>query len=170
MNWKKLIAGTLIFGSATVIFLYLKKQYQLITDSCIKFAGVRNVKINMQDFRMTLLLAYLNKSEISVELIEQFYEVYVNDILASTVSSKIATHIPAQDKANLKLEMAFNPKNLLIAGLQNINQLIFNQDELMIRITGTMKTKAGLITANVPFEYADSLANMSRPSDTPVKC
>lgn len=169
-NWIKIIVGTALVSGAVLIGLYFRKQYQLLYNSCIKFAGLRNVKLSFQQVKMTILLAYFNKSAIAVEITSQAYDVYVNNMLAATVESKTPTMVPSSDKALLALDIQFKPKDLLMAGLQNINQLLFNHSAMVIKFSGVIKVKAGIISTTIPYEYEDTLANMTKPSEVPTEC
>jgi LEA14-like dessication related protein len=164
-NIRKILAGALIVGAGTIVVTYFQRQAKLLYNSCIKFRGVKQIKVSLQNFSMTLLLDYKNKSDISLMLVKQTYQIYVNGFLASTITSKEKTKIISHQTATLRLEVEFKPKDLLAAGLKNIEQILLDKEGIVIEVKGKMTVQTGIIFySDLPFTEKMTLGELMHPS------
>lgn len=170
-NWKKIFAGTLLAGAGAMMFIYFQRQAKLLYDSCIKFGGVKNIHASLTDFQATITLNYMNKSDLSIELTKQHYDIYFNGMLAITISSNVRTKIGSHQTAPLDLNIKFNPKDLLVAGLKNLDQIILDRDSIKIGIKGKFSAQAGIVTVNnISYDEEMTIGEMLHPTEPSAPC
>jgi hypothetical protein len=73
--------------------------------------------------------------------------------------------IQAKSDAIIKLDVEFNPKDLLKAGLTNIEPILYDNEKLVITTKGTLSAKTGIVTlTKFPFSVDITLKELLEPS------
>lgn len=144
----KIILGSAIVLTGVGIVAYFTRQAKLLAKSCYTMAGVIIQEISFNNVKFTLLLNVKNKSEIPFTVKNQRYKVYVNGLLVSEISQPEKTEIEGNSAKILKLDVEFNPQDLLRAGITNIEPLLYDKNRLIIDLKGYMAIQSGLVTVN----------------------
>jgi len=161
----KMVVGiTLALGGVTLIN-YFAQQIKKLKDSCYKLIGIRNLKMKGgDDLSMTIIVSFENKSDLTVELIKQEYDVSINDKYVATFKSPLDIKVKAHEKTPIEIDIKISPKQLLVAGLTNLEGLLFDKSKLRVGLDGKITAKAGImIVKDMPFKAQWTLAELLTP-------
>ena len=147
LNKKYLLFGAIgvaLIGIAT----YVATQYKLLQNACFVVAGAIVNKLSLAQVKFTLLLNVKNNSDIDFVITNQQYDVYVNEMLVSKVDNPEKAEILSNGSTTFKINVDFNPQDLLRAGLENIEKLLLDKDKLVIEIIGRLSLRSGIVILN----------------------
>lgn len=167
---KKMIVLAVVATAITAIGVYFKKQLSLLKDSCSLIAGGVIHEISFNKIYFTLILKIKNKSDITVIAKKINLNVYVNNLLVSKITQNENQKIVSKTYSNFNVNIDFNPKDLLKAGLKNIEAILTETDTLAIRVEGTMSIESGALMVNsIPIQEKFTLKELTS-SDKKTKC
>lgn len=142
---KVIIGGGLALLSVMVM-AYLHKQAQALYNACFTMAGVVVHTISFDKMDFDVLMSIKNKSDISFNITNQNYLIYVNKMLVATISNPENVTVYSRGISTTKINVQFNPQDLLQKGLENISKLIKNKDTLVVEIKGTISIGVGFVS------------------------
>lgn len=140
---KWILVGLLGIGGIA-LGIYIYKQISLLKDYCYTTMGAIIDKISFNKIKFTLLFSVKNKSDVDITITDQNYLVYVNGMLVSKVYRETKNEILANGKSVFKLDVEFNPQDLLRAGLTNIQSLLSDKSKMEIELKGSLGIKSGI--------------------------
>jgi len=165
-----LIIGALIVAGLGSL-AYLKKQFNLIKDSCYTISGGIIHTLGLTNIKMTIFFKIVNESDITIKLSDMIFNIYVNNIFVTKISKPEEQVIFSKNEAIIQLEVQFNPVDLLKAGIKNIQSIIYDKEKLIINIKGTFSAKTGGVKLrNFPIDEKITLKELTTPSNTNKKC
>lgn len=141
------IGGTAALG-IILLSAWVAKQAKALYDACFTVAGAVIHTISMDKMDMDLLVNISNKSDVSFTVTNQNYQVYINKMLVAVISNNENTKVVAKGNTTMKINVKFNPQDLLKKGIENIANLIRNKDSLVVEIKGTISIGKGLVSFN----------------------
>ncbi|PIZ50436.1 hypothetical protein COY27_07175 [Candidatus Woesearchaeota archaeon CG_4_10_14_0_2_um_filter_33_13] len=141
------IGGTAVLA-IVILSAWVAKQAKALYDACFTVAGAVIHTISIDKMDMDLLINIANKSDVSFTLTNQNYQVYINKMLVATVNNKENTTVVSQGNTTMKINIKFNPQDLLKKGIENIANLIKNKDSLVVEIRGSISIGKGLVSFN----------------------
>lgn len=155
------IAGALL-GLASV-GLYLKVQFSKIYKARWFVGGVKNLKIAADKVSFILLYNIDNKSDLSVLVSEQNYDIFINGVFVSKVSNPTDVKIISHGVSSIPLYVNFAPRDIILAGVINLNDLIKDKANIGIKIKGNLSLKAGIINLKkYQFEVEFKLSDLTK--------
>lgn len=168
---KRWIAFGIVILALGGITWYVIRQVNLLYNYCYAISGAIIKKISLDVVKFTILLKIQNRSDITLNLGRQEYLIYINEIYVTKVTYTEPKKLVSKTSETFPINVEFNPKDLLKAGLQNIQNIIFDKSKLIIGIKGKINAKAGLVSVNdLTIEYNLSLAEMLEPSPENEQC
>jgi len=141
------IGGTAVLA-LLLLSAWVTKQAKALYDACFTVAGAVIHTISMDKMDMDLLINIANKSDVSFTVTNQNYQVYINKMLVATVNNKENTTVVSQGNTTMKINVKFNPQDLLKKGIENIANLINNKESMVIEIRGFISIGKGLVSFN----------------------
>lgn len=166
--------GLIIGGLALAgigILAYFKKQWDLVYNACYTIAGGVVHTLGFNNVNITLFFKVVNESDITIELSDMVFNIYVNKMFVSKVLKPDVQMLYSKSNAIIKIDFQFNPKDLLRAGLTNIESILYDKDKLIITTKGTFSAKTGIVKLrNFPFDESITLTEIMTPSTAPKKC
>jgi LEA14-like dessication related protein len=171
INWKQVGLGVVLLGIATYTIVYFRKQAQLLKKSCFTFAGGVIHKLGLNDALITIMLRVKNLSDIDVKILNQNYDVLINDIYVTNIKNSQEVLLRAGTASILELNIQFSPMQLVKMGLKNIETLLFNKEKMLITIKSNLSVGSSFIFMNnIEFVTKQSLAEYLAPSDESFVC
>jgi LEA14-like dessication related protein len=164
-----------IIGGVTIgvigLTYYLYRQLNKLYDYCYAMSGAVIKKFTLNQISLTLMIKLKNNSDITVELGEQNYNVYINDYYVGTVKyTKPATWY-GKSVLTFPVDVEFQPQDLLKAGMKNIQALIADKSKIIIKIEGFVNAKSGILNIkDFKFDYTMSLADLLSPTEPSLSC
>ena len=166
-----LIIGGIVATIFAAIGIYAYNQYKLLYNYCYAMTGAVIKSFGLNKISITIMVKLKNRSDITIELGDQSYDVFINDYYISTIKyTKPATWY-SKSSVTFPLDIEFSPKELLKAGLKNIQEFITDKNKIIIKIDGFVNAKAGVISIkDLKFNYEMSLAELLAPSEEIEAC
>jgi LEA14-like dessication related protein len=160
---QKLIGGGLILG-LLLLGGYFARQFTILKNSCYAVVGVVLHELGLKKVRMTVLTKIQNKSDITINITQQKYDIYVNKLLAANFQTNKPIQLLANTETILPIEIEFNPTDLLQKGVKDIQNLLVDKSKLIITTKGVLTVGAGIVNIkNLPVETSMTLAEMMAP-------
>lgn len=155
---KYLIAG--IIGVVTIAGAVAYLQYKKLMNYVLTFRSVKIKKIALDEFNFDLFFNLENKGDIGYEIVNQSYDVYLNDVFVTRLSNVSSTPIAANSISPLGLNIKFNPCQALNKLGFNLVTMFKGNDKLIITIDMKLKLKIWGIPLSIPYVYKSSLKDM----------
>jgi LEA14-like dessication related protein len=160
----RLIIGGLAVAGITLL-LYLRRQYNLLYNAVYTISGGIIHNLGLDKVKMTLFLKIANESDLMIEISNLDLSIYVNKMFITRIKRPEKQVIQAKSDAIIKLDVEFNPKDLLKAGLTNIEPILYDNEKLVITTKGTLSAKTGIVTlTKFPFSVDITLKELLEPS------
>ncbi len=164
-----IIAGLL--GSATGLYIYFKKQFTKLADSCYTISGGIIHSISLENVNITLLFNIKNTSDLEIQIENIVFNIYVNNMFVTKILKKQKQTLLSNQPLSFQLDCEFSPRDLLKAGLTNLTTLLTNKNNLIINIKGTFDASMSVVKLkNYAFDEKISLADLTKPKQNPSKC
>ena len=171
MDWKKaLIVGGLLTAAAG-LYVYFKRQFQILYDSCYTITGGVVHSLGIDKVKISLFFKIVNKSDLTITVSNMNFNIYVNTMFVTNIKRVEPVTIYSKSEEIIKLDFEFNPKDLLKAGISNIQPILFDKEKLVITTKGTFTAETGIVKLNnFKFDEKITLKELLEPSPTPKKC
>ena len=157
---RNIVAGVLIVGVVGLVG-YLGKQFHTLYNSCYAVVGAVIHKFSLDDVRITLMVRIENKSDLTVKLTKQHYNVYINNMQVASFYNENPVKLVSHSTQTLPIDVNFNPSDLLKKGITNITDLLGDKSKLIIGIRGSLTITSGIAKVdNLPVETSMSLKEM----------
>jgi hypothetical protein len=175
MNITPKLRNGLIIGGILVAFtslaVYMKKQYDLIKESCYTISGGIIHSLAMDSVKITLFFKFVNDSDITIKLSDMNFNIYVNKMFVTKIVRSQEQTVLSKANTIIRLDFDFNPKDLLRAGITNIEPIIYDKEKLVISIKGTFSAQTGIIKLKkFPILEDITLKELMTPSSKEKKC
>lgn len=148
---KYIVAGAIGVVTLTGAALYL--QYRRLMDYS---ASVKNIKVNsfqQNNVDIDLILSLLYKANISFEILEQTYVVYINNKPVTTVTGKKQIKI-SKGENDIPVNIKFDPEASLksLGGTSGILGMLTNINKIRLKVEIRLKVRLfGLIPVSIPY-------------------
>jgi LEA14-like dessication related protein len=136
---KKILAAS--GAIAGVYLLYLARQFYVVYNSPYKVSRVliKNLTLNAVD--LVLYLSITNKSDLTITVYGQHYDVLVNGTKVANVDSKNVMTLQKNNTSTLPVAMSFAPDFLLKTSLLNLATALTDKSKINIQIKGYVSAK-----------------------------
>lgn len=161
---KKIVWGTAIVTTGVALALagrWVYKQLQKMEDYDLDYERLVIKEYSKSRLVMDLAMKFTNRSNLSVTLAKQEYDVYANGIYLTTVKNDAPNTIQANSSSLVGSRIDVNPAEILAKGILNPIELFTSPKKLKIKIV--MKYKVKVLFFNVPIPeivYEDTLYNI----------
>lgn len=166
--------GLIIGGLAVAtigVMMYFKRQFTLLSNACYTIAGGVVHSLGLDSVKITLFFKVVNESDLTIEISDMVFNIYVNKMFVTKVLKPDAQTLYSKSDTIIKLDFEFSPKDLLRAGITNIEPILFDKEKLVVEIKGTYSAKTGVVKLrNFPFDESITLKELLTPSTIPKKC
>ena len=166
--------GLIIGGLAVAtigVMMYFKRQFTLLSNACYTIAGGVVHSLGLDSVKITLFFKVVDESDLTIEISDMVFNIYVNKMFVTKVLKPDAQTLYSKSDTIIKLDFEFSPKDLLRAGITNIEPILFDKEKLVVEIKGTYSAKTGVVKLrNFPFDESITLKELLTPSTIPKKC
>ena len=159
MDKKYLIAGAIGLVTITGAFAYL--QYKRLMNYVIKVGKITINKISLNNIDFNLILNFYNKIDISFDIKNQMYDIYLNNVFIAKVQNQSTNKINAKSVSQIGLNIKFDPsKAVKKLGVGTLD-LLSKPDKIMLKVDIKLKVKLYMFTINLPFVFESSLKDLT---------
>lgn len=150
-----------LWGGAIALLGYtafwLNKQIKKLQDFKLTFKKVKVNRFNEKELDFDAFYDYTNNSDIDIHLSSQEYDIYVNEVYATTLKNYAENTL----KANSVSPLAFNV-NLKFADLDkklrvNYFNMVTQPKEVKIKIVMKWKVRLGFVKIPVSYTWETNL-------------
>lgn len=157
------------FGIATMV--HFKNQYNKILNACYTISGGVIHTLGLAKVKITLFFKVVNESTLTIEISDMVFDIYVNNMFITKITKPDAQTIYSHSDAVVQLDFEFNPKDLLRAGIANIEPILVDKEKLVIELKGTFSGKTGALKfKQFPINEKITLKELLTPSGNKKKC
>lgn len=156
----KLGLGIAVVGILAFTVNYLMKQVRLLVNTEFEMSGTTINKLSLQEISITLWWRVVNKSDISINISEQVYDIYINGIFIKKVGNAIPVKIKARDETKIPTYVVFAPKDLMVLGFDNMGKFLTKdgRKDLELQVVGSMSVSTDVFEVKkFPIEFKDSI-------------
>ncbi len=155
-----LIGGTVVLGVLAIV-RYLYVQWDTLYNSCYAVVGGIIHEFGLKQVRITLMIAIENKSDLTLKVTHQSYDIYINDMQVANFSSNKTLRLLSKSTEILPINVEFNPTDLLKKGVKNIASLLGDKSKFIIKTKGVITVSSGIATVkDLPIETEMSLKEL----------
>lgn len=159
----------LIFGGLAIaaisLYAYFKRQYNLLYNSCYAITGGVIHSLGLDKVKISLFFKIVNESDLTIEISNMDFNIYVNNMFVTKIVKNPPQTLLSKSDAVIKLDVEFNPADLLRAGLSSIEPILYDKEKLVITTKGTFSAKTGIVTLKkFPFSYDITLKELLEPT------
>lgn len=165
--------GLIVVG----LIIQAKRQMALLMDYCykIKPKSFKLIGLSKAGIKFSLSVLLKNQSDVSATINGYSFDVYVNDIPLTKVSSEKESSFNAQSVNEIPLNVAVdftkNKKLRLDQVLQIASYYITDKSKINIKITGGVSVKHSIISIRkMPISFNYSLQELLEPSTSQSTC
>ena len=163
-NRKYIIAG--LIGVVTILGAMAYLQYKKIMNYTLGYKGIKLRSIGKDLVSFDVFLAYTNKADVDITLIEQEYKIYLNDNYVSRASNGSSNFIKANSTSVIGVNVAFDPKIVFKAINKTYAEVLLDPSKTIIKAEIKLKVKVFGIKVNIPYTYISTLKELFTPTPT----
>lgn len=153
---KYIIAGAIGVVSIAGALAYL--QAKKIMNYTLKFMGIRMVTFQNGMLKFNIYYDYTNKADIDVTLLEQEYDIYINDVFITTLKNYAPNTLKASQTSEIGIGVELNLKDLSKKIGKNYAQMVALPSQVKILTVMKWKVKVlGFIRIPVKYPYEVTL-------------
>jgi LEA14-like dessication related protein len=149
-----------IFGGLLIVGGLAYAEYKRLMNFKISLNKIRINNLGLNNINFDMTLNFKNDSSQKFTLINQYYDVYVNNVYAANVISKNQAILNPNSTSQIAVNIKINPADLL----KKINLVSLLQDtsNINIKVDSKLRVKAYGITFNAPFVYESTIKEMMK--------
>lgn len=151
-NWKY-IALAAVAGITVTTGLWLKKQYDKLMKNTYELKSFVVKSASMKSVTFSVVYAYVNNTDIDINLVGQEYKIYVDDRYITTIKSDIPVILKSNSISDIPLDITVDPKDMYYKFKDNLFKALTQKQKLKIRMESTFRVKLGIFTIPVPYPY-----------------
>lgn len=151
-NWKY-IALAAVAGITVTTGLWLKKQYDKLMKNTYELKSFVVKSASMKSVTFSVVYAYVNNTDIDINLVGQEYKIYVDDRFITTIKSDVPVILKANATSDIPLDITVDPRDMFYKFKDNLLKALTQKQKLKIRMESTFRIKLGIFTIPVPYPY-----------------
>jgi LEA14-like dessication related protein len=170
MNKAKIIIWSITALLVTGSMLYLKRQYDLLTNYCYKFKDVVIERLSLADSSLKFVIEFTNKSKLKARVESYDIDIFVNSKKVGKAASNQPIVIDAAKKFNMAFGVKFNTKDVF--SLENLWAVIeSSQDVAKFKIAFkgniNLSIAGNTIKVQQPVDIVYTLADIVKMAQQP---
>jgi LEA14-like dessication related protein len=147
-----------IFGGLLVVGGLAYAQYRRLMNFKISVNRIKINKLGLNNINLDMVLNFQNNSSAKFTLINQSYNVYINDVFAANIVSKNQSTLYPNKISPIAVNIKINPSDFL--NKINLVSILQDSSNAKIKIDSKLKISAYGITFNAPFVYESTIKEM----------
>jgi hypothetical protein len=149
-----LIAGLGVLS--TGVYLYFKKQMDLISKFTWKISGFKINKISLTNLDINLNIKFTSVADLEAKINRVYLDLFLEGKNVGYVTQTQAFIIPAKGTSDVPINISINPQYIF----KNITDIILGvakDKDINFKIKGFADVKSGFFSTTLPIEYETSL-------------
>ena len=162
---KRIIIGSTI-GILLIGTLLIVKRVKDLLNYSIKFSTIKFKELTGKKILFDIIVQFKNMSDLTLDIKNQEYDVYINNVFITTIKSDKEQIILAKSSSPITVTVDLNTKDLLTklgslgdGSPSNLLKTFVTFKEQNLKIVYKFGIKFGYFTIPVKFSYNDKIAN-----------
>jgi len=154
--------GAIALGSLLIIsgiYRYIMLQKKLLQDFDYKFLTFSLQNFSASDISGSLVLQFINKSDVEILVKELAFKIYVDGKYAGWVEDLEPFSLTPRGTSTVSLNFHLDPSSFITSYEDILLYTVFGGD-LPIVSEGYISVKSGFISATLPIKYETSIRQM----------
>jgi LEA14-like dessication related protein len=157
---KGYIALAAVAGVTITTGLWAYGQYKKLLQNITGYKSAKIKSANKNNITIELVYTYANKMDIDVNVTNQKYDVYLDDIYAVTLTNNKELVLKANNTTDIPLTLSFDPKEVFDKLKVNPAAFLLNPGNVMMRIDMKIWVKLLFFSIPIKYSYQDKLNRM----------
>lgn len=149
-----LIAGLGVLS--TGVYLYFKKQMDLISKFTWKISGFKINKISLTNLDINLNIKFTSIADLEAKINRVYLDLFLEGKNVGYVTETKSFIIPAKGTSDVPINISINPQYIF----KNISDIVLGvakDKDINFKIKGFADVKSGFFSTTLPIEYETSL-------------
>ncbi len=156
---KHIIAGVIgLTTTAALAYLYL--QFKKLKETKVCFKGIKVKRISATDVNFDVFVNISNVSKAKLEIVDQNYDLFLNDKFITNVSNHAASIIQPNADSLLGVNISFNPTQVLKIINKNFLAIIAQPESVKLKIDIKLKVKFFGFKISIPIVVEKSIKDL----------
>lgn len=157
----KYLIGAAIIGITGTTALWAYGQYKKLLKNVTGVKSFVLKSLSTKNISFNVVATYQNNMDVNITLTNQEYDIYLDNIYATTLKNPHTLVIKANDTTEIPLDASFDPRELFKKLSVNPVKFLTDYKNIRVKIVMRLKVKLLFFSVNVPYTYEDSLKNMA---------
>jgi LEA14-like dessication related protein len=155
-KWLFIGAAVLVFGALAY------EEYRRLMNFKITLNKIKINKVSFSIVDFDMILNFANNSSQKFILINQIYEVYLNDISSAHIESKEQSVIYPKSISLIPVNIKLSPSDLLSNFGKNIGTIIKGTSLAKLKVDAKLKVSFHGLLFDAPFTYESTLKDLTK--------
>jgi LEA14-like dessication related protein len=144
------LAGFGLLGGA--LYMYFKKQAELLLQYKVDIVGVKFGKITANSVDMIISVKFTSIADLEAKVNKMYLDVAVEGANVGYVTNDKTFIIPAKGFSYIDLNITFNPK-LILGNVVDIALGLKKNKDINVDLNGFANVSSGLLSTTIPIKY-----------------
>jgi LEA14-like dessication related protein len=144
------LAGFGLLGGA--LYMYFKKQAELLLQYKVDIVGVKFGKITANSVDMIISVKFTSIADLEAKVNKMYLDVAVEGANVGYVTNDKTFIIPAKGFSYIDLNITFNPK-LILGNVVDIALGVKKNKDINVDLNGFANVSSGLLSTTIPIKY-----------------
>lgn len=149
--WYYIAGGVVALG----ILAYI--EYRRLMDFELSFNSLKLNKLDKNEIDANLYFDFLNKSSLSVDIISQKYDIYINNIYITTAENQINNIVKPKGKSIVGVNVKVKDWTKLITSQSNLMNVLNSLNNLNMKVVEKIHVKLLGIPYTINYTYTKPL-------------
>lgn len=153
-----ILAATVGATATTALWAY--GQYKKMLKNITGYKSFTLKNFTAKNVAFQVVMTYKNNMDVDINLTNQEYDIYLNDIYATTLKNSNLTTLKAKETSDIPLSVSFDPKDLFNRLSINPTTFLMNPKNIIVKIDMRLKVKLLFFNIPIKYTYKDSMKRM----------
>lgn len=146
-----------IGGGVVALGILAYIQYRRLMDFELSFNSFKLNKLDKNEIDANLYFNFLNKSSLSVDVVSQKYDIYINDIYITTAENQINNIVKPKGTSVVGVNVKVKDWTKLISSQSNLLNILSSLSNLNMKVVEKIHVKVLGIPYTVNYTYIKPL-------------
>lgn len=136
-------------------------QYQKLMNYVISFSRIKIITLSTKLISFDLFIKYQNKSDITINIKDQEYKIYVNGQYVSKAFNDQTSIINANSTTEIGIKVSLDPASILKTVKKSWQDILLNPENVKIRVESKLNLLLWkIIPISIPYTYDTNLKEL----------
>lgn len=166
----------IIVVAVIAVIAYVAKEAMALYNYCWAIAAEKTkvISVGVSKVKAEVFIRFKNRSGTNVNILGYKFDVFLNGIKISEVSSKQKQILKGGGMSDLSIMIEANPKEVFKSDKKKLAEIVkylaLDKSKVMFTVSGSVSVGAlGITASNIAVDFSMSLKDMMAPSTEPTE-